>query len=82
MTVLLQGVSPENGKGPYHASWHLSRAATAVYLFSYFFRGIAPNAGLLEPITYYVEGPSIMNAGAELAHGLANHVCSFVTQNM
>ena len=82
MTVLLQGVSPENGKGPYHCTWHLSRAATAVYLFSYFFRGLAPNAGLLEPITYYVEGPSIMNAGDELAHGLGNHVCSFVTQNM
>ena len=82
MTVLLQGVSPENAKGPYHATWHLSRAATAVYLFSYFFRGIAPNAGLLEPITYYVEGPSIMNSSDELAHGLGNHVCSFVTQNM
>ncbi len=82
MAVLLQGVSLENGKGPYHATWHLSRAATAVYLFSCFFRGIPPNAGLLEPITYYVEGPSIMNSRDELAHGLANHVCSFVTQNM
>ena len=82
MTVLLQGVSPQNAKGPYHCTWHLSRAATAVYLFSYFFRGLAPNAGLLEPIEYYVEGPSIMNSSDELAHGLGNHVCSFVTQNM
>ena len=83
LTVVLQGVSPENGMGPYHATWHLSRAATAVYLFSYFFRGITPpNAGLLEPVTYYIEGPSIMNSNDELAHGLANHVCSFVTQNM
>ena len=83
LTVVVQGVSPENAMGPFHSTWHLSRAATAVYLFSYFFRGITPpNAGLLEPVTYYIEGPSIMNSSDELAHGLGNHVCSFVTQNM
>ena len=39
LIVLVQGVSPENIDGPFNSSWHLTRAATAVYLFSYFFRG-------------------------------------------
>ena len=83
LAVILQGVSPENDEGPFNSSWHLTRAATAVYLFSYFFRGLLPaNAGLLEPVRYYVEGPSMMNAPDELAHGLANQTCSFATQNL
>ena len=83
LAVILQGVSPENHEGPFNSSWHLTRAATAVYLFSYFFRGLLPaNAGLLEPVSYHVEGPSMMNAPDELAHGLANQTCSFATQNM
>ncbi len=83
LAVILQGVSPENDEGPFNSSWHLTRAATAVYLFSYFFRGLLPaNAGLLEPVSYYVEGPSMMNSSDELAHGLANQTCSFATQNM
>lgn len=83
LAVVLQGVSPETGDGPFNSSWHLTRAATAVYLFSYFFRGLMPaNAGLLEPIKYYVEGPSIMNSTAEVAHGLANQTCAFATQNL
>ena len=83
LTVLLQGVSPESGDGPFNSSWHLTRAATAVYLFSYFFRGLLPaNAGLLEPVRYLVEGPSIMNSTDEIAHGLANQTCAFATQNL
>jgi N-methylhydantoinase B/oxoprolinase/acetone carboxylase alpha subunit len=83
LAVLIQGVSPECSSGPFNSSWHLTRAATAVYLFSYFFRGYLPaNAGLLEPVSYYVEGPSLMNSSAELAHGLANQVCAFATQNL
>lgn len=83
LAIILQGVSPENDEGPFNSSWHLTRAATAVYLFSYFFRGLLPaNAGLLEPVSYYVEGPSMMNAPDELAHGLANQTCSFATQNL
>ena len=83
LIVLVQGVSPENIDGPFNSSWHLTRAATAVYLFSYFFRGLLPaNAGLLEPVKYYIEGPSMMNSSAELAHGLANQTCAFVTQSM
>ena len=83
LTVLVQGVSPENIDGPFNSSWHLTRAATAVYLFSYMFRGLLPaNAGLLEPVRYYIEGPSMMNSSAVLAHGLANHTCAFVTQSM
>ena len=83
LIVVAQGVSPENGSGPYHSTWHLSRAATAVYLFSYFFRGLLPaNAGLLEPVKYYIEGPSMLNSTAEVAHGLGNQSCSFVTQNL
>ena len=31
MTILVQGVSPPNGKGPVHATWHLVRASQAVY---------------------------------------------------
>ncbi|MBM3485210.1 MAG: hypothetical protein FJX67_01040 [Alphaproteobacteria bacterium] len=82
MAILAQGVSPQCEDGPFNSSWHLSRAATAVYLFSYFFRGLPPNAGLLEPVKYYIEGPSMLNSMDELAHGLANQVCAFVTQNM
>ena len=83
LTVLVQGVSPEAPDGPYNSSWHLTRAATAVYLFSYFFRGLMPaNAGMLEPVRYLIEGPSLMNSTDELAHNLANQVCAFVTQNL
>jgi len=83
LAVVMQGVSPECPTGPFNCTWHLARAATAVYLFSYFFRGFMPaNAGLLEPVKYYVEGPTLMNSSAELAHGLANQVASFGTQNL
>lgn len=83
LAVLIQGVSPECKTGPFNSSWHLTRAATAVYLFSYLYRGMLPaNAGLLEPVRYYVEGPTLMNSSAELAHGLANQVCAFATQNL
>ncbi len=78
LTVLVQGVSPENGLGPMHSTWHLVRAATAVYFFSYFFRGIAPSAGLLEPINYLVEGPSIANASYGTAHGMGTSIAACV----
>ncbi len=78
MTVLVQGVSPENALGPMHSTWHLTRAATAVYLFSYFFRGLPPNAGLLQPIRYLVEGPSIANSTDELAHGMGTGIAALV----
>ena len=78
LTVLVQGVSPENGLGPMHATWHLVRAATAVYLFSYFFRGLAPNAGLLEPVNYLVEGPSIANSSYATAHGMGTSIAACV----
>ena len=76
LTFLVQGASPENGLGPMHATWHLVRAASAVYLFSYFFRGLAPNAGLLQPIRYLVEGPSIANSSYELAHGMGTSIAA------
>ena len=79
LTVLVQGVSPENRLGPMHATWHLVRAATAVYLFSYFFRGISPNAGLLETCRYLIEGPSIANATDEIAHGMGTSIAACVT---
>lgn len=82
MTVLVQGASPENGLSPMHATWHLVRAATAVYLFSYFFRGMAPNAGLLEPIRYLVEGPSIANSTDEVAHGMGTAVAALVSSGL
>ena len=78
LTFLIQGVSPENNLGPMHSTWHLVRAATAVYLFSYFYRGIAPNAGLLEPINYLVEGPSIANASYGAAHGMGTSIAACV----
>ncbi len=79
LTLLVQGVSPENRLGPMHGTWHLVRAATAVYLFSYFFRGIPPNAGLLETCRYLVEGPSIANATDEIAHGMGTSIAACVT---
>lgn len=78
LTILVQGVSPENALGPMHATWHLVRAATAVYLFSYFYRGLPPNAGLLQPVRYLVEGPSIANASYDLAHGLGTSIAACV----
>jgi acetophenone carboxylase len=78
LTVLVQGASPENRLGPMHATWHLVRAATAVYFFSYFFRGLAPNAGLLQPIKYLVEGPSIANSSYDVAHGMGTSIAACV----
>ena len=78
LTILVQGVSPENRLGPMHGTWHLVRAATGVYLFSYFFRGIPPSAGLLEPCRYLVEGPSIANSTDEIAHGMGTSIAACV----
>ncbi|MGE0747870.1 MAG: hydantoinase B/oxoprolinase family protein [Rhodospirillales bacterium] len=82
LTVLVQGVSPQTGIGPFHGSWHLARAVTAVYLFSYFYRGLMPNAGLLEPVRYLIEGPSMVNSTDEVAHGNSPSACAFITQNL
>ncbi|MBM3485068.1 MAG: hypothetical protein FJX67_00315 [Alphaproteobacteria bacterium] len=82
LTVLVQGTSPQNSIGPFHGSWHLARAVTGVYLFSYFFRGLMPNAGLLEPVRYLIEGPSMVNATDEVAHGNSPSACAFITQNL
>ncbi|MCL6562952.1 MAG: hydantoinase B/oxoprolinase family protein [Firmicutes bacterium] len=82
MTVLVQGVSPENFKGPQHSTWHLVKASTGVYLFTYFFRGLAPNIGLLEPVEFLVEGPSIANCTEEVAHGEGTTIAAMVVQNL
>lgn len=82
LTVLVQGVSPENFQGPMHATWHLVRAALGVYLFSYFFRGMMPNAGLLEPVKVLVEGPSIANSSAYVAHGEGTSIAACVVQSL
>lgn len=81
LTVLVQGVSPENGRGPFHSTWHLMRASMAVYLFSHFFRGLQPSAGLLEPVRMLVEGPSIANSSAELAHGQGTSIAAMAVQS-
>ncbi|MBM3485067.1 MAG: hydantoinase B/oxoprolinase family protein [Alphaproteobacteria bacterium] len=78
LTILVQGVSPENKVGPMHGTWHLVRAASAVYLFSYFYRGLKPNAGLLQPIRYLVEGPSIANSSYDVAHGMGTSIAACV----
>ncbi|TAN26561.1 MAG: hypothetical protein EPN30_04280 [Actinomycetota bacterium] len=82
LTVINQGVSPENDKGPQHATWHLMRASMGVYLFTYFFRGLSPNIGLLEPIRTLVEGPSVANCGAEVAHGEGTTISAMNVQNL
>jgi N-methylhydantoinase B/oxoprolinase/acetone carboxylase alpha subunit len=82
MVVINQGVSPENDKGPQHCTWHLMRASMGVYLFTYFFRGLAPNIGLLEPIKVLVEGPSVANCGAEVAHGEGTTISAMNVQNL
>jgi N-methylhydantoinase B/oxoprolinase/acetone carboxylase alpha subunit len=82
LTVLVQGVSPENHCGPMHATWHLVRAAMGVYLFSYFFRGLLPNAGLLQPVKVLVEGPSIANSTAYVAHGEGTSIAACVVQSL
>lgn len=82
MTVLVQSVSPENFRGPLHCTWHLARAAMGVYLFSYFFRGLPPNMGLLQPIRVLVEGPSIANSTANVAHGEGTSIAACVVQNL
>ena len=76
MTILVQGVSPPNGKGPVHATWHLVRASQAVYLFAYFFRGLMPNVGLFEPLTFLIEGPfSGKFSRRRCAYGRHDHLC-------
>jgi N-methylhydantoinase B/oxoprolinase/acetone carboxylase alpha subunit len=82
MVVINQGVSPENAKGPQHCTWHLMRASMGVYLFTYFFRGLAPNIGLLDPIKVLVEGPSVANCGAEVAHGEGTTISAMNVQNL
>ncbi len=82
LTVLVQSVSPENGKGPMHATWHLIRGSLGVYLFSYFFRGLQPNAGLLQPVKVLVEGPSIANSSAHVAHGEGTSIAACIVQNL
>ncbi len=82
LTVLVQGVSPENRRGPMHATWHLVRASLGVYLFSYLFRGLPPNVGLFEPVTVLVEGPSVANATEEVAHGEGTSISAAVVQSL
>ncbi|MBF6569895.1 MAG: hydantoinase B/oxoprolinase family protein [Candidatus Binataceae bacterium] len=82
LTVLVNGVSPEASCGAMNATWHLVRAALGVYLFSYFFRGLPPNAGLLEPVRVLVEGPSILNATGEVARGFGTQTAACVVQNL
>jgi N-methylhydantoinase B/oxoprolinase/acetone carboxylase alpha subunit len=53
-----------------------------VYLFTYFFRGLTPNIGLLEPIRVLVEGPSVANCGAEVAHGEGTTISAMNVQNL
>ena len=81
MTVLVQGVSPPNGMGPIHGTWHLVKASQAVYLFAYFFGGLPPNVGLFEPITFLVEGPSVANSPENVAHTEGTMVSAAVVQN-
>ena len=82
VTILVQGASPENGRGPFHCTWHLMRASLAVYLFSHLFRGLPPNAGLLQPVRVLAEGPSIANSSAEMAHGQGTSISAIVVQSM
>ena len=81
MTILVQGVSPPNGKGPVHATWHLVRASQAVYLFAYFFRGLMPNVGLFEPLTFLIEGPSVANSPEDVAHTEGTIISAAVVQS-
>lgn len=82
MTILIQGVSPENRQGPLHSTWHLTRASLGVYLFTYFFRGLPPNIGLFDPIKMLIEGPSLANSTDEVAHGEGTTISAMNVQNM
>lgn len=82
MTVLAQGISPSNHAGPMQTTWHLVRAATAVYLFSYFFRGLPRNAGLLDPVKVLIEGPSIANSPADVPHGNGGVIALTLVQSL
>ncbi|MBI4492295.1 MAG: hydantoinase B/oxoprolinase family protein, partial [Chloroflexi bacterium] len=82
LTVLVQGASPENRRGPMHCTWHLMKASMGVYLFTYFFRGLPPNIGLLDPVTVLVEGPSVANCTEEVAHGEGTSIAALNVQNL
>jgi acetone carboxylase, alpha subunit len=82
LLVINQGVSPENGMGPQHCTWHLMKASMGVYLFTYFFRGLPPNIGLFDPITVLVEGPSVANCTEEVAHGEGTTISAMNVQNL
>src|SRR5262249_32921159 len=82
ITVVVSGVSPQAPCGPMNATWHLVRSALGVYLFSYFFRGLPPNAGLLAPIKVLSEGPTIANCTTSVARGLGTNVAACVVQSL
>jgi len=82
LTIVVQGVSPENWRGPMHCTWHLMKASMGVYLFTYFYRGLPTNMGLFEPITVLVEGPSVANCTEEVAHGEGTSIAAMNVQNL
>jgi hypothetical protein len=58
------------------------KASMGVYLFTYFFRGLAPNIGLFDPITVLVEGPSVANCTDEVAHGEGTTISAMNVKNL
>jgi acetophenone carboxylase len=82
LLLLVEGVSPENGLGPMHCSWHLTRASMAVYLFTYMFRGLPPNIGLFDPVSALIEGPSVANCTDNVAHGEGTSIAALNGQNL
>lgn len=72
LTIDYTGASPEHRKGPYHLYWHFLRACTAVYLFSYVFRGLPLSIGLYEPIEVIAPAGTFLNASEEVAHGASS----------
>jgi len=63
----LTGTSPETPLGPWNAFAHMVAAATAVYLFQYFFHDLPPSAGCLVPFTFIIPEGSLLNASPDAA---------------
>lgn len=67
----LSGTSPETDLGPWNAFAHMVAAASAVYLFQYFFHDLPPSNGCLVPFTFNVPEGSLLDASPDAAVAVA-----------
>ncbi len=82
LTIDFSGCSPEHGKGPFQLYWHIVRATTAVYLFTYVFEGLPLNMGLYETVDVVIPAGTFLNVSEEVAHGASSFTGRICVQAM